>query len=148
MLLMTFGLILRQAMCMMLLRGMQSRILRLGGSGYGKRMKLGYGWGGVVAGVPFRQSTFPIAQRENAQRSPTTPPLFPLHSRKSILAETERYLKRVILEKYAQRQGVATKSTHKMRKTFASNLNANGVPLDCIRELLGHSSLSTTVYSL
>ena len=111
-------------------------------------MKLGYGWGGVVAGVPFRQSTFPIAQRENAQRSPTTPPLFPLHSRKSILAETERYLKRVILEKYAQRQGVATKSTHKMRKTFASNLNANGVPLDCIRELLGHSSLSTTVYSL
>ncbi len=120
----------------------------MGGSGYGKRMKLGYGWGGVVAGVPFRQSTFPIAQRENAQRSPTTPPLFPLHSRKSILAETERYLKRVILEKYAQRQGVATKSTHKMRKTFASNLNANGVPLDCIRELLGHSSLSTTVYSL
>ena len=46
---------------------------------------------------PFRQSAFPIAQRENAQRSPTTPPLFPLHSRKSILAETERYLKRVIL---------------------------------------------------
>ena len=50
-----------------------------------------------------------------------------------------------VLEKYAQRQGVATKSTHKMRKTFASNLNANGVPLDCIRELLGHSSLSTTL---
>ena len=38
-----------------------------------------------------------INQRENAQRSTTTPPLFPLHSRKSILAETERYLKRVIL---------------------------------------------------
>lgn len=50
-----------------------------------------------------------------------------------------------VLEKYAQRQGVATKSTHKMRKTYASNLNANGVPLDCIRELLGHSSLSTTL---
>ena len=50
-----------------------------------------------------------------------------------------------VLEKYAQRQGVATKSTHKMRKAYASNLNANGVPLDCIRELLGHSSLSTTL---
>lgn len=50
-----------------------------------------------------------------------------------------------VLEKYAQRQGLATKSTHKMRKTYASNLNANGVPLDCIRELLGHSNLSTTL---
>lgn len=27
----------------------------------------------------------------------------------------------------------------------ASRLNANGVPLDCIREQLGHSSLSTTL---
>lgn len=50
-----------------------------------------------------------------------------------------------VLEKYAERQGVATKSTHKMRKTFASNLNASGVPLDCIRELLGHSNLNTTL---
>ena len=32
-----------------------------------------------------------------------------------------------------------------MRKTYASNLNANGVPLDCIREMLGHSNLSTTL---
>ncbi len=50
-----------------------------------------------------------------------------------------------VLEKYAQRQGTATKSTHKMRKTYASNLNAKGVPLDCIREMLGHSSLTTTL---
>jgi len=50
-----------------------------------------------------------------------------------------------VLEKYAERQGLTTKSTHKMRKTFASNLNANGVPLDCIRELLGHSDLNTTL---
>ncbi|RKI86972.1 site-specific integrase [Parablautia intestinalis] len=49
------------------------------------------------------------------------------------------------LEKFAERQGVRTKSTHKMRKTYASNLNANGVPLDCIREMLGHSNLSTTL---
>ncbi|OUQ16379.1 hypothetical protein B5E84_12525 [Lachnoclostridium sp. An14] len=50
-----------------------------------------------------------------------------------------------VLRKYARYQGVIVKSSHKMRKTFASNLNAAGVPLDCIRELLGHSSLSTTL---
>jgi len=50
-----------------------------------------------------------------------------------------------VLEKFAERQGTCTKSTHKMRKTYASNLNANGVPLDCIREMLGHSNLSTTL---
>jgi len=50
-----------------------------------------------------------------------------------------------VLEKYAERQGVRTKSTHKMRKTYASMLSANGVPLDAIRELLGHSDLQTTL---
>ena len=32
-----------------------------------------------------------------------------------------------------------------MRKTYASNLNAHGVPLDSIRELLGHTNLQTTL---
>lgn len=50
-----------------------------------------------------------------------------------------------ILEKYAERQGLQTKSTHKMRKTYASVLASNGVPLDAIRELLGHTDLSTTL---
>lgn len=50
-----------------------------------------------------------------------------------------------VLEKYAERQGVKTKSTHKMRKTYASNLSANGVPVDCIREMIGHNNLSTTL---
>ena len=50
-----------------------------------------------------------------------------------------------VLEKYAKRQGVQTKSTHKMRKTYASLLASNGVPLDAIRELLGHTDLSTTL---
>ncbi|MBO4762114.1 MAG: site-specific integrase [Lachnospiraceae bacterium] len=31
-----------------------------------------------------------------------------------------------------------------MRKTYASMCNAKGVPIDFIREQLGHSSLSTT----
>ena len=50
-----------------------------------------------------------------------------------------------VLEKYAERQGVPTKSTHKMRKTYASMLNANGVPLDAIREQLVHTNLTTTL---
>ena len=50
-----------------------------------------------------------------------------------------------VLEKYAERNGLQTKSSHKMRKTYASNLNASGVPVDEIRELLGHSNLSTTM---
>lgn len=50
-----------------------------------------------------------------------------------------------ILRKYARYMGVPLKSSHKLRKTYASTLNANGVPLDCIREMLGHSSLNTTL---
>lgn len=50
-----------------------------------------------------------------------------------------------VLEKYAERMSIPVKSTHKMRKTYASMLNANQVPLDCIREMLGHSNLSTTL---
>jgi site-specific recombinase XerD len=50
-----------------------------------------------------------------------------------------------ILRKYARYQGTCLKSSHKLRKTFASNLNSAGVPLDCIREMLGHSSLQTTL---
>ena len=49
-----------------------------------------------------------------------------------------------VLEKYAERKGVKTKSSHKLRKTYASMCNAKGVPIDFIREQLGHSSLSTT----
>ena len=50
-----------------------------------------------------------------------------------------------VLEKYAQRTGKKTKSSHKIRKTYASNLNAAGVPLDCIREQLGHTDAATTL---
>ena len=50
-----------------------------------------------------------------------------------------------VLEKYAERQGLQTKSSHKIRKTYASRLNANGVPLDAIREQLGHTNLQTTL---
>ncbi len=48
--------------------------------------------------LTFRWSAFPIAHRKNAQRSTTTLPLFPVHSRKSIFSETARYLNWVILD--------------------------------------------------
>lgn len=50
-----------------------------------------------------------------------------------------------VLEKYAEHTGNVVKSSHKIRKTYASNLSTHGVPLDCIREQLGHSDLSTTL---
>lgn len=50
-----------------------------------------------------------------------------------------------ILRKYANYNSVPLQSSYKLRKTYASNLNASGVLLDCIREMLGHSSLSTTL---
>lgn len=50
-----------------------------------------------------------------------------------------------ILRKYARYNAVPLKSSHKIRKTYASTLNAQGVPLDCIREMLGHASLTTTL---
>lgn len=46
---------------------------------------------------------------------------------------------------FARYEGMAVKSSHKMRKTYAGNLNASGVPLDCIREMLGHDNLNTTL---
>jgi len=50
-----------------------------------------------------------------------------------------------VLDKYAERQGLKIKSSHKIRKTYASMLNAAGVPLDEIREQLGHTNLNTTL---
>lgn len=44
-----------------------------------------------------------------------------------------------------KKAGVANKTSHKIRKTFASKLNAGGVPLDEIRDLLGHVDSQTTI---
>lgn len=41
--------------------------------------------------------------------------------------------------------GIHQKSTHKIRKTFASKLDADGVPTDEIRTLLGHTDAQTTL---
>ncbi|MDO4961223.1 MAG: tyrosine-type recombinase/integrase [Eubacteriales bacterium] len=55
-----------------------------------------------------------------------------------------------VLEKFAKDNGVPVKSTHKMRKTFASRAatgmdGKDGVPIDALREILGHSNLATTL---
>ena len=49
------------------------------------------------------------------------------------------------IEKYCRHMGIPTKSSHKIRKTVASRLNATGVPLDEIRKILGHSQTATTL---
>ena len=50
-----------------------------------------------------------------------------------------------ILEKFARKAHLPAKRSHKILKTFASSLNANGVPMDTIRECLGHSTPQTTM---
>lgn len=50
-----------------------------------------------------------------------------------------------VLEKACRHLGISVKRSHKIRKTFASLLAAKNVPLDSIRELLGHSNLNTTL---
>ncbi|WP_442913512.1 tyrosine-type recombinase/integrase [Lacrimispora sp.] len=40
---------------------------------------------------------------------------------------------------------ITQKSTHKIRKTFASKLDANGVQTDEIRILLGHTDTQMTL---
>ena len=50
-----------------------------------------------------------------------------------------------VLEKYAERKGKRTKSTHKLRKTYASRLDMAQVSIEQIRIQLGHKHLSTTM---
>ncbi len=50
-----------------------------------------------------------------------------------------------VLEKACTKLGIPVKRSHKIRKTVASRLSAGNVPLDSIREILGHSNLSTTL---
>ena len=56
---------------------------------------------------------------------------------------TERQVN-YVLEKYAERMGTITKSSHKLRKTYASRVKAAGVSLDTIRKDLGHKNILTT----
>lgn len=57
---------------------------------------------------------------------------------------TERQVN-YVLEKYAERNNTITKSSHKLRKTYASRMNAAGVPLDVIQRDLGHADAKTTL---
>ena len=50
-----------------------------------------------------------------------------------------------VLEKVCVKLGIPVKRSHKIRKTFASRLNTGGMPLDSIREFMGHSNLETTL---
>lgn len=56
-----------------------------------------------------------------------------------------------INNRYAKRTGKKLMSSHTVRRTYASTLHRNGVPLKYIQEQLGHSSIATTeryIYSV
>jgi len=48
------------------------------------------------------------------------------------------------LEKACDKIGIARRSTHKIRKTYASALIDNGVSKSLVKEQMGHSDISTT----
>ena len=50
-----------------------------------------------------------------------------------------------VLEYACKHIGISIKRSHKIRKTWASRANIAGIPLDAIREHLGHASLNTTL---
>ena len=50
-----------------------------------------------------------------------------------------------ILEYACKHISTDVKRSHKLRKTYASRLNAAGLPLDQIRACLGHSNTATTL---
>lgn len=50
-----------------------------------------------------------------------------------------------VYELYAKETGMPVKRSHKLRKTFASVLDSNGVSLEIIRNQLGHRDIITTM---
>lgn len=50
-----------------------------------------------------------------------------------------------LLRKYSKKLGIVHKSSHKVRKTYGSNLLNNGVSIDTTRLMLGHSDERTTL---
>lgn len=50
-----------------------------------------------------------------------------------------------ILKKISKDSGVTNIHPHRFRRTFASNMAENGAPIQVIQQLLGHSSLDTTM---
>ena len=50
-----------------------------------------------------------------------------------------------VYEQFAKDTGVPVKRSHKLRKTFASVLDSNGVSLEIIRNQLGHRDIVTTM---
>ena len=50
-----------------------------------------------------------------------------------------------VYERYARKTGRKVKKSHDSRRTYASKLNANGVPIDEIRKQLGHQDITTTL---
>lgn len=41
--------------------------------------------------------------------------------------------------------GIEEKSAHDIRRTVATEMSKNGIPLEMIRQYLGHSSTATTL---
>ena len=91
--------------------------------------------------VPLIPDALAVLHRLYKRTNPKIDDYIFVKDGKRITARQIAYL----LEKYAKDKNISVKSSHKIRKTFASRLNASSVPLDEIKNLLGHSNLETTL---
>lgn len=91
--------------------------------------------------IPVTQDAFAIFYRIYKRDNPEKDDFIFRRDGKRIRVRQIAY----VLEKYAKNTDHRTKSSHKIRKTYASILNVSGVPIDEIRKLLGHSNLETTL---
>ena len=91
--------------------------------------------------VPLIPDSLAILHRIYRNTNPKQDDYIFVKDRERITSRQIAYL----LEKYAKDKNISVKSSHKIRKTFASKLDAAGVPIDEIKNLLGHSNLETTM---
>jgi integrase/recombinase XerD len=99
------------------------------------------GKGGKIRTVPLSTRAVMLLKKYRQARKDDNPWL--IQSRESKRMSTETVERRIRL--LGAKAGLQRKATpHCLRHSYATHLLEAGVPLDVIRELLGHSSVSTT----
>ena len=110
---------------------------------YKKEVKV-YGKGDKERIVYFDEITkFYLDKYLRGANYPSEYPLFSQYKNPAIPL-SDRTIQQ-FLSKLGKESGVHHVHPHKFRRTMATNLLNKGMPVECIKEILGHSSLDTTM---